>query len=168
MTFVVRRQDLIRQRPSARRLTAEVSVLGVAALGVFLLRRRGLAPDGGVDPYLVSVPVLLAIGTALIALRVLPWPLRLVGRIAARARGAVLFLGLARAGRGAPVTIGPLAVLVIAITTGVFSGVVASTISARPGPGERAGDPGRRRPHRVRLRGGHGGARSTRCPGSTR
>jgi putative ABC transport system permease protein len=129
VTFVVRRQDLVRQRPSARRLTAELSVLGVAALGVFLLRRRGLAPDGGVDPYLVSVPVLLATGAALIALRVLPWPLRVLGRVAARTRGSVLFLGLARAGRGAPVTIGPLAVLVIAITTGVFSGVVAGTVS---------------------------------------
>ncbi|RKR89053.1 putative ABC transport system permease protein [Micromonospora pisi] len=129
VTFVVRRQDLIRQRPSARRLTAEISVLAVAALGVFLLRRRGLASSGGVDPYLVSVPVLLAVGTALIALRVLPWPLRMIGQVATRARGAVLFLGLARAGRGAPVTIGPLAVLVVAITTGVFSGVVADTIS---------------------------------------
>ncbi|MFI6758398.1 FtsX-like permease family protein [Micromonospora sp. NPDC050417] len=129
VTFVVRRQDLIRQRPSARRLTAEISVLALAALGVFLLRRRGLEPNGGVDPYLVSVPVLLAVGTALIALRVLPWPLRMIGQVAARARGAVLFLGLVRAGRGAPVTIGPLAVLVIAITTGVFSGVVADTIS---------------------------------------
>ncbi|MEV4627990.1 FtsX-like permease family protein [Micromonospora sp. NPDC049523] len=139
VTFVVRRQDLIRQRPSARRLTAEISVLVLAGLGVFLLRRRGLVPDGGVDPYLVSVPVLLAVGTSLIALRVLPWPLRMVGQIAARARGAVVFLGLARAGRGAPVTIGPLAVLVIAITTGVFSGVVASTIShARDKASEQA------------------------------
>ncbi|WP_329105313.1 ABC transporter permease [Micromonospora sp. NBC_01699] len=129
VTFVVRRQDLVRQRPSARRLTAEISVLGLAALGVFLLRRRGLAPDGGLDPYLVSVPVLLATGTALIALRLLPWPLRILDRVAARTRGSVLFLGLARAGRGAPVTIGPLAVLVVAITTGVFSGVVAGTIS---------------------------------------
>ncbi|MFK3982768.1 FtsX-like permease family protein [Micromonospora sp. NPDC050397] len=129
VTFVARRQDLVRQRPSARRITAEISVLALAALGLFLLRRRGLAPDGGVDLYLVSVPVLLAVGTAMIALRLLPWPLRLVGQVAARARGAVLFLGLARAGRGAPVTIGPLAVLVLAITTGVFSGVVADTIS---------------------------------------
>ncbi|NJP33948.1 FtsX-like permease family protein [Micromonospora thermarum] len=130
VTFVARRQDLTRARPSARRLTAEAAVLAAAVAGVLLLRRRGLDTDGGVDAYLVSVPVLLAVATALVALRLLPWPLRLVDRLAARARGALLFLGAARAGRGAPITIGPLAVLIVAVSTGVFSAVVATTVDA--------------------------------------
>jgi putative ABC transport system permease protein len=128
LAFTARRQDLVRHRPSARRLTAELFLLVVAGLGAYLLRRRGLSPDDGVDLYLASVPVLLAVGAAIIALRVFPWPLGQLGRLAARARGAVAFLGLARAGRGAPVTIGPLAVLVVAIATGIFSGVVMSSI----------------------------------------
>jgi putative ABC transport system permease protein len=128
LSFTARRQDLVRHRPSVRRLTAEVFFLVVAGLGAYLLRRRGLSPDGSVDPYLASVPVLLAVGAAIVALRVFPWPLGQLGRLAARARGAVAFLGLARAGRGAPVTIGPLAVLVVAIATGIFSAVVMSSI----------------------------------------
>lgn len=127
--FVASRRDLTRHRPSVRRLTAELSVLALAGLGIFLLHRRGLSQASGVDPYLVSVPVLLAAGVALIALRVIPWPLRQLDRLAARLRGAVAFLGLARAGRGAPVTAGPLAVLVIAISTGLFSAVVSTTIA---------------------------------------
>ncbi|MDW5327840.1 FtsX-like permease family protein [Plantactinospora sp. KLBMP9567] len=128
-SFVGRRRDLMRHRPSVRRLTAELFVLLLAVLGVVLLHRRGLSQDTGVDPYLVSVPVLLAVAAALVALRLVPWPLRQVGRIAARARTVVPFVGLARAGRGAPVTVGPLAVLVVAIATGVFTSVVTSTVA---------------------------------------
>jgi putative ABC transport system permease protein len=128
LAFTARRHDLVRHRPSRRRLTAELFFLVVAGLGAYLLRRRGLSADAGVDPYLASVPVLLAIGAAIVALRTFPWPLRQVSRVAARARGAVAFLGLARAGRGAPVTIGPLAVLVVAIATGIFSSVVMTSV----------------------------------------
>ncbi len=127
---VTGRSDVVRQRPSVRRLTAEASVLVLAGLGVLLLRRRGLDTAGGVDAYLVSVPVLVALAAALVAIRLLPWPLRLAGRFGARARGAVLFLGVARAGRGAPVALGPLAVLIVAVSTGVFGAVVTTNVSA--------------------------------------
>ncbi|MEH1123850.1 ABC transporter permease [Micromonospora sp. CPCC 206061] len=128
LTFVTRRHDLTGHRPSVRRLTAEVFVLVVAVLGAYLLRQRGLTAERGVDPFLSAVPVLLATGAALVALRIFPWPLRQLGRLTARARGAVAFLGLARAGRGGPVTAGPLAVLVIAISTGIFSGAVFTAV----------------------------------------
>ncbi|MFI6820006.1 ABC transporter permease [Micromonospora sp. NPDC050187] len=128
VTVVAGRQDLAGARPSARRLTVEVTVLLVAVLGLVLLRRRGLDAGGGVDGYLAAVPVLLAVAVALLVLRALPWPLRLLDRAAARARGALLFLGVARAGRGTPVTTGPLAVLVVAVSTGVFSAVVTDTV----------------------------------------
>jgi putative ABC transport system permease protein len=122
---VAGRRDLVGVRASTRRLTFEISVLAVAALGVILLRRRGLTP-GAVDPLLVSVPVLLAVAAGVIALRIYPWPLRLVGRLAARARGTVAFLGMARAGRSA--TAAPLIVVVVAVATAAFSGVVAAGI----------------------------------------
>ncbi|MBO4210406.1 FtsX-like permease family protein [Micromonospora echinofusca] len=122
------RQDVVSARPSVRRLTAEVTVLVVAVLAAFLLRRRGLADDGTVDPLLVSVPVLLAVAAALVALRVYPWPVRLAGNLAARSRGSVAFLGLARAGRGSATA--PLVVVVIAVATAAFCGVVSTGIGA--------------------------------------
>ncbi len=117
-----------RLRPSARRLTAEAFVLLVALLGVMLVRRRGLS--GTVDPYLVLVPVLLAAGAALVAVHLLPWPLRQIARVTDRGRGVVPFLGLARAGRGAANTVGPLAILVVAIATGVFTAAVSGTVDS--------------------------------------
>jgi putative ABC transport system permease protein len=122
------RRDLARSRPSMRRLVGEAFVVLLAVLGVLLVRRRGLATADGVDPYLVVVPVLLAVAVALVVLRALPWPLRLAGRLAARARGAVPFIGLAGAGRGSPVHTAPLAVLVVAVATGVFTGTVTGSI----------------------------------------
>ncbi|MEV4542701.1 FtsX-like permease family protein [Micromonospora echinaurantiaca] len=121
------RRDLIRVRPSSRRLTVEVFVLLLAALATVLLVRRGLTP-GEVDPLLVSVPVLLAVAAAVLALRVYPWPLRLVSRLAARTRGSVAFLGTARAGRS--VVAAPLVVVVLAIATAAFCAVVATGIEA--------------------------------------
>ncbi|MDZ5443247.1 hypothetical protein U2F26_10950 [Micromonospora sp. 4G57] len=122
------RADLIGARSTAVRLTVEVSLLGVAVLGAFLLRRRGLTLGGSVDPLLVSVPVLVAIAAALLALRAYPWPLRLLSRAAARARGSVAFLGTARAGRAAATA--PLVVVVLAVATAAFCGVVAAGIEA--------------------------------------
>jgi putative ABC transport system permease protein len=120
--------EMVRPRRSVRRITGELLVLVLAGLGALLLHRRGLAPANGVDIYLVSVPVLLGTGVALIALRVLPWPLRFFGRLTSRARGAVAFLGFARAGRASTASAGPLVVLVVAVSTGIFSAVVATTI----------------------------------------
>lgn len=121
------RRDLVRVRPSARRLTVEVSLLLLAGLAAVLLRRRGLTL-GEVDPLLVSVPVLLAIAAAVLALRAYPWPLLLVSRLAARTRGSVTFLGTARAGRSAVAA--PLVVVVLAIGTAAFCAVVAAGVDA--------------------------------------
>ncbi|MGC4787573.1 FtsX-like permease family protein [Micromonospora sp. DT178] len=121
------RRDLVRSRPSARRLTVEAGLLVLAGLAVVLLRRRGLTP-GEVDPLLVSVPVLLAVAAAVVAMRLYPWPLRLVSRLAARARGSVAFLGTARAGRS--VVAVPLVVVVLAIATAAFCAVTAAGIEA--------------------------------------
>ncbi|MET7749413.1 FtsX-like permease family protein [Micromonospora sp. NPDC005367] len=121
------RRDLVRLRPSARQLTLESSLLVLAGLAVVLLRRRGLTL-GEVDPLLVAVPVLLAVAVAVLALRAYPWPLQLVSRLAARARGSVAFLGTARAGRS--VVSAPLVVVVLAIATAGFCAVVSSGIEA--------------------------------------
>lgn len=140
LVFAGRRHDLVRERASLRRLTAEGFVIVIAAAGVYLLRRRGLSGnDVGVDPYLASVPVLLAAAAAIVALRLYPGPISRLSAMAGRGRGAVAFLGLARAGRGAPIGAVSLAVLVVAISTAVFSGAVTTTVDgARDRVADRA------------------------------
>ncbi|SCF38632.1 putative ABC transport system permease protein [Micromonospora matsumotoense] len=124
---VVGRRDLGRLRPSARRATTEAALVLLAGLAVVLLRRRGLTP-GSVDPLLVSVPALVAVAASVLALRLYPWPVRLAGRLAARTRGSVAFLGTARAGRAAAAT--PLVVVVLAVATAAFCAVIATGIEA--------------------------------------
>ncbi|MGC5017642.1 FtsX-like permease family protein [Micromonospora sp. DT47] len=134
-TGVAGRRDLIRLRPSARRISLEAGLVLLAVLAVVLLRRRGLTL-GEVDPLLVSVPVLLAVAAAVVVVRLYPWPLRLVSRVAARARGSVTFLGTARAGRS--VVTAPLVVVVLAIATAGFCAVVATGIeNSRDGAANR-------------------------------
>jgi putative ABC transport system permease protein len=128
VSFAATRVDLQRPRVSGRRITAELTLVVLAAFGALLLRRRGLGAE--VDPYLVVVPVLAAAAAAVVALRLFPYPLRVLASLAARARGAVPFLGFARAGRAAPATAGPLAVLVVAVSVGVFSTAVAGSVAA--------------------------------------
>ncbi|AGL18004.1 FtsX-like permease family protein [Actinoplanes sp. N902-109] len=115
------------RRSALRRLTAEVFVVLLAVLGVLLARRRGLPAE--TDPFLAAVPVLLGAAGGLVVVRLLPWPLRQAVRLAGRTRGLVGFLGLARSGRGAPLAAGPVAVLIVAVATGVFTAAVRTTVS---------------------------------------
>ncbi|MEV4410586.1 FtsX-like permease family protein [Catellatospora sp. NPDC049609] len=129
-SFSGERADVASARVGAKRRTAELSLLVLAGLGVWLLRKRGLSETGEVDVYLAAVPALLAAGAAVAMVRVVPPVVGRLGRLAARGRGAVGFLGLSRAGRTAGAVIGPVAVLVVAVSTAVFSVAVAATIDA--------------------------------------
>ncbi|HEY8473226.1 MAG TPA: ABC transporter permease [Natronosporangium sp.] len=128
--LVANRNELRGYRPRPARITVEVAAVGLAVLGVLLLHRRGLNLVGGTDPYLSAVPVLVAVAAGLVALRLYAPPLRAFGAMAARGRGAVGFLGLARAGRAAPVTALPLLVLVLAVAVGGFAGGVYASVAA--------------------------------------
>lgn len=123
------RDDLVRYRSRPVRLTAELVVVLLAALGVWLLSERGLA-RAGTDPYLSAVPVLLGVACGLVALRLYPWPVRALGVLAARRRGVVGFLGLARAGRVTPAAALPLLVLVLAVAVGGFAAAVYQSVHA--------------------------------------
>ncbi|GAA2551554.1 hypothetical protein GCM10010435_22170 [Winogradskya consettensis] len=107
-------------------VAGRVFVVGLAVLGVVLLRRRGLSEEG--DPFLAGVPVVLGAAVALVVVQVLPGVLRVAGRLSGRTRGIVVFLGLARAGRAASLSAGPVAVLIVATATGVFTAAVNATI----------------------------------------
>jgi putative ABC transport system permease protein len=132
------RRELARYRSAPVRVTLELLVVLLAGLGVVQLQQRGLTGTsvaarvagglGGTDPYLSAVPVLIGLAAGLLALRLYPWPLRLLGALAARRRGVVGFLGLARAGRAAPATVLPMLVLVLAVTVGGFAGAVNQAV----------------------------------------
>lgn len=122
------RSELVHYPPV--RITIEVAVVLLAGVGVLVLHQRGLTRVGGADPYLAMVPVLIGAAAGLLALRLHPWPLRLLGLLTARRPGVVAFLGLARASRAAPVTALPMVVLVLAVAVGGFSGAVYQAIDA--------------------------------------
>lgn len=125
------REDAAARLPSPRRLAVEGLVVVLSLLGVQLLRRRGLSggEDGGVDPYLAAVPVLLALAAGVVALRGYPLPLALLSRLAARRRDLVPALGTRRVARRPGATGIPLLVVVLAISVAVFAAVEAKTIA---------------------------------------
>jgi putative ABC transport system permease protein len=126
------REDVVLTRPSPRRLALEGLVVVAAALGVFLLRRRGLegssTGDGGFDPYLAGVPVLLGLACGIVALRLYPLPIRGAAWLVRRARGLALHLGLSRAARQPDISSAPLLVLVLALAIACFSAAMLSTL----------------------------------------
>ncbi|PYC71003.1 hypothetical protein C7C46_27075 [Streptomyces tateyamensis] len=149
------RRGAARRRPSAlrsrlagvlgdpRRLVAEIAVLVVAAAAVLAVRRRGVAPPGSsVDLLLSAAPMLLAVAGAVLLARLFPLLLAPAVRVAAGRTGAIGFLGLARATRGATAgagrgersapTVLPLMALLLAVTTAGFGvTVLNSTDTAR-------------------------------------
>jgi putative ABC transport system permease protein len=128
------RDDSTLTRTSPRRLALEGLVAVAAALGVYLLRRRGLEAsptgEGGFDPYLAGVPVLLGLACGIVALRLYPLPIRGAARLVRRARGLALHLGLSRAARQPDINAAPLLVLVLALGIACFSAAMLTTLDA--------------------------------------
>ncbi|MET7329941.1 FtsX-like permease family protein [Nonomuraea sp. NPDC005650] len=120
-----RRGDVAATRPSARRITLEVTVVVLALVGAYLLRARGASQD----PFLLVVPVALTVAAALITLRCYPYPLRLFVRLAARGRAAVPFLGLTRAARARSASVLPVLILLPALGVSVFAAVISGGIA---------------------------------------
>lgn len=128
------RSDLLRGRRSRRRTVVELTVLVLVVGTVVALRQRGTdaaGDDGGPDPLLAAAPVLLALAVALVLIRLYPLPLRLLARPAARRRGPVAFLGMARAARAPSAAVAglPLLTLLVALTVASFGGTVLAGIA---------------------------------------
>lgn len=125
------RGDLrVRSRTRVRWI-AEVAVVGLAALSLFLLARRGLVASSeavGIDPLLAATPLLLAAAVCVAVLRLYPAPLLGVQRMLRRRRGAAALLGAARAIRDPALGFAAALSLVVGISVVVFSTVMATTI----------------------------------------
>jgi putative ABC transport system permease protein len=124
------RADVLVPRLSPLRLAVEAVVVIAALAGAYLLRRRGLSPEGGFDPYLAAVPVLLGLATGLLALRLYPLPLHALAWAAAPRRDLVPALGLRRLARQPSLAAAPLLVVLLATSVGVFAATMSSSIAA--------------------------------------
>lgn len=112
---------------------AEIAVIVLAALSVFLLARRGLAQattQVGVDPLLSVAPLLLAVSVGIVVLRGYPVPMRLARRMAVKGRGLPAFIGAVRASRAPTVGLAGVLALVVGISVALFSTVLLTTFEA--------------------------------------
>lgn len=117
-------------RLSPLRLAAEALVVIAALAGAYLLRRRGLSAEGGFDPFLAAVPVLVGLAAGLLALRLYPLLLHALARAAAPRPDLVPTLGLRRLARQPSLGAAPFLVVLLATAVGVFAASIASTIAA--------------------------------------
>ncbi|HEY1532214.1 MAG TPA: ABC transporter permease [Galbitalea sp.] len=118
------------RRARQLRIIAEIAVLLLAVLALFLLARRGLAQSSaavGIDPLLVATPLLLSVSVGILVLRGYPIPLLAARRRAIRARGLAGFVGSIRATRSPTVGLVGVLALVVGISIAIFSTVMLST-----------------------------------------
>jgi putative ABC transport system permease protein len=115
---------------SPRRLAVEALIVLLSALGVYLLRRRGLTEEGGgFDPYLAAVPLLLGLATGILAVRLYPLPVRLLAAATSRRRDLVPALAFRRVARQPGVTAAPLLVLLLGVSVSVFAAAMGATLA---------------------------------------
>jgi len=116
-------------RRRARRVVVELVLVAVAGAALVSVRGRGLTQTrtGDVDPLLAATPVLLAAAATVLAVRLLPPLLRGLSRAAARRRGLVPVVALARAARTAGTAV-PLLTLTVAVALVVFCATTAVTV----------------------------------------
>jgi putative ABC transport system permease protein len=109
-----------------RRLVIEVAVVAGAAGGLAVLHYRGSSATG--DFYASAGPVLLAIGVAVVLVRLYPLAVRAVLRLRGQRAGAVTFLGLIRAARAPATAVLPAFAMVLALTLVSFAGMVRGAV----------------------------------------
>jgi putative ABC transport system permease protein len=122
-------------RPSARRLVLEATLAALAVAGVYLIRTRGFVGaaregDGGpaADPLLAAVPLLLGLAAAVATARLYPYPVRLLGEMAAAGRGLVPALAMRRVGRHPTPGRWLLLVLLVTASVATFSLLVGDAV----------------------------------------
>jgi putative ABC transport system permease protein len=127
------RADLGTASPSLARvrLAVELTIVTIAAgaVALVLLGARS-AGDGGPDPLLTVVPLLLAGVGCIIALRLTPLLLGVIERRAMSSRGLIALVGPARARRDPAVRVAPVLAVVVGVAIAVFSVAFAATVDS--------------------------------------
>jgi putative ABC transport system permease protein len=94
-----------------------------------LALRAGDSPDELFqDPLLVLVPALFVLTTALLAMRLFPWFMRLLDLIASHTPWLMLHLALRQLGRSSQGYINPLLLVVVALGMGVYTRAMAASL----------------------------------------
>ncbi len=122
---VVRPDALPARVPAARRLVIEAGVVATAAGGLVVLRDQGSTRG---DVYASAAPVLLAIGVAVVVLRVYPLLVRAVLRLTGQRAGPAAFLGLVRAARVSGSALLPAFAMVLVLALVSFAGMVRGAV----------------------------------------
>jgi putative ABC transport system permease protein len=122
------RSEVAVPRRSPRRAVAELTVVLACAAAVIALQTRGLASGG--NELALAIPLLVAAVVSIALARLYPLPVRLLIPMTVRRRGAVSFLGLARAGRSGLSTILPALALVLTMTLAAFGWMVTRSVYA--------------------------------------
>jgi putative ABC transport system permease protein len=123
---VVRPDAPLARLSAVRRLIIEVSVVAGAAGGLAVLHYQGSGATG--DYYASAAPVLLAIGVAVVLIRVYPLAVRAMLRLRGQRAGAATFLGLVRAARVSAAAVLPAFAMVLALTLVSFAGMVRGAV----------------------------------------
>jgi putative ABC transport system permease protein len=110
---------------AVRRLVVEAGLVVVAAGGLAVLRYKGSTGDF----YASAAPVLLAIGVAVVMVRVYPLLVRGFLRLRGQRAGAATFLGLVRAARSPASAALPAFALVLALALVSFAGMVRGAVA---------------------------------------
>ncbi len=111
---------------AARRLVVEALLVAAAAGGLVVLRDQG---DARGDVYASAAPVLLAVGVAVLVLRLYPLLVRGVLLLAGQRAGPAAFLGLVRAARVPASAALPAFAMVLALALVSFSGMVRGAVT---------------------------------------
>jgi putative ABC transport system permease protein len=124
------REAGVRRAVSGRRLLFEALIVAAAVGGAFLLRERGVRGASstgslaGPDPLIALVPALVGIAAGIVAIRVLPIPLRAIAGILAAGRDLVPVLALRRATRDRSAS----AILLVLLTASTLAAFASASI----------------------------------------
>jgi putative ABC transport system permease protein len=122
---VVRPDAPAARLPAVRRLVVEAMLVAAAAGGLVVLRDQG---DARGDVYASAAPVLLAVGVAVLVLRLYPLLVRGLLRLAGQRAGPAAFLGLVRAARVPASAMLPAFAMVLALALVSFAGMVRGAV----------------------------------------
>ena len=112
--------------PAVRRLVVESGLVLAAAGGLTVLRYQGAGASG--DVYASAVPILLAVGVAVVVLRVYPPLVRGTLRLRGERASAATFVGLSRAARASAAAALPAFAMVLALAVLAFAGMVRDAV----------------------------------------